>query len=78
MIWMLVAAAGATGAGILVPLVVQRVVDGPVRHRHPGGLLELGALALLLGLTDDPKALDEHSHRWRPWRSYAVIRLWRS
>ncbi len=52
MIWMLVAAAAATGAGIVVPLVVERVVDGPVRHHHPGGLLELGALALLLGLVE--------------------------
>jgi ATP-binding cassette, subfamily B, bacterial len=52
MVWMLVAAAAATGAGILVPLVVQGVVDGPVRHRHSAGLIELGALALLLGLIE--------------------------
>jgi ATP-binding cassette subfamily B protein len=52
MIWMLAAAAAATGAGIMVPLVVQRVVDGPVRHRHGAGLLELGALALLLGAVE--------------------------
>ncbi|MGC5049922.1 DNA-3-methyladenine glycosylase 2 family protein [Micromonospora sp. DT48] len=30
------------------------------------------------GLTDDPRTLDEYAARWRPWRSYAVIRLWRS
>jgi ATP-binding cassette subfamily B protein len=52
MIWMLVAAAAATGAGILVPLVVRRVVDGPVRQHHGAGLLELGALALVLGLVE--------------------------
>jgi ATP-binding cassette subfamily B protein len=52
MIWMLVAAAAATGASIVVPLVVQRVVDGPVRHGRPGGLLELGGLALLLGMIE--------------------------
>lgn len=52
MIWMFVAAAGGTGAGIVVPLVVQRVVDGPVRHRDPAGLLALGGLALLLGLIE--------------------------
>jgi ATP-binding cassette, subfamily B, bacterial len=52
MTWMLAAAAAATGAGIMVPLVVQRVVDGPVRHRHGAGLLELGALALLLGAVE--------------------------
>jgi ATP-binding cassette subfamily B protein len=52
MIWMLVAAAGATGASIVVPLVVQNVVDGPVRHHKPGALLMLGALAMLLGLLE--------------------------
>jgi ATP-binding cassette subfamily B protein len=52
MLWMFAAAAGATGASIVVPLVVQRVVDGPVRHRDPAGLIELGALALLLGLIE--------------------------
>ena len=31
-----------------------------------------------LGLPIDPAALDEYAQRWRPWRSYAVIRLWRS
>jgi AraC family transcriptional regulator of adaptative response / DNA-3-methyladenine glycosylase II len=29
------------------------------------------------GLPDSPKALLAHAERWRPWRSYAVIRLWR-
>jgi AraC family transcriptional regulator of adaptative response / DNA-3-methyladenine glycosylase II len=33
--------------------------------------------AAALGLPDDPTALAEHARRWRPWRSYAVIRLWR-
>jgi AraC family transcriptional regulator of adaptative response / DNA-3-methyladenine glycosylase II len=33
--------------------------------------------AAALGLPDDPKTLTEHADRWRPWRSYAVIRLWR-
>jgi AraC family transcriptional regulator of adaptative response / DNA-3-methyladenine glycosylase II len=31
-----------------------------------------------LGLPTDPAALDDYAQRWRPWRSYAVIRLWRS
>jgi ATP-binding cassette, subfamily B, bacterial len=52
MIWMLVAAAGATGASIVVPLVVQRVVDGPVRHHQSGALVALGGLALLLGMLE--------------------------
>ncbi len=31
-----------------------------------------------LGLPDTPKALDAHAATWRPWRSYALIRLWRN
>jgi AraC family transcriptional regulator of adaptative response / DNA-3-methyladenine glycosylase II len=31
-----------------------------------------------LGLPDTPKALAAHAERWRPWRSYALIRLWRA
>ncbi|WP_428963632.1 DNA-3-methyladenine glycosylase 2 family protein [Micromonospora fluostatini] len=34
--------------------------------------------AAALGLPDDPKTLDAYADRWRPWRSYAVIRLWRA
>jgi AraC family transcriptional regulator of adaptative response / DNA-3-methyladenine glycosylase II len=30
-----------------------------------------------LGLPTEPAALDEYAKRWRPWRSYALIRLWR-
>jgi AraC family transcriptional regulator of adaptative response / DNA-3-methyladenine glycosylase II len=33
--------------------------------------------AARLGLPDDPARLDDHARRWRPWRSYAVLRLWR-
>lgn len=33
--------------------------------------------AMALGLPGDPTALTEHAERWRPWRSYATIRLWR-
>ena len=33
--------------------------------------------AAVLGLPDDPKKLAAHAERWRPWRSYATIRLWR-
>ncbi|HEY2671042.1 MAG TPA: ABC transporter ATP-binding protein [Rugosimonospora sp.] len=66
MVWMFVAAAGATGASIVVPLVVQRVVDGPVRHRQPGGLLLLGALTLVLGLVE---ALLIFIRRWSQSRA---------
>jgi ATP-binding cassette, subfamily B, bacterial len=47
--WMLLTAAVGTAAGIAVPLVVQHVVDGPVRHHDVVGVLLLGGVALLLG-----------------------------
>ncbi|WP_412737446.1 DNA-3-methyladenine glycosylase 2 family protein [Krasilnikovia sp. MM14-A1259] len=34
--------------------------------------------ARALGLPDSPTALAAHAERWRPWRSYALMRLWRS
>jgi AraC family transcriptional regulator of adaptative response / DNA-3-methyladenine glycosylase II len=34
--------------------------------------------ATALGLPDAPAALAAHAARWRPWRSYATIRLWRA
>jgi ATP-binding cassette subfamily B protein len=52
MVWMLVAAVAGTAAGLAVPLVVRHVVDGPVRRGQVGGLLLLGALALLLGVIE--------------------------
>lgn len=48
----MLAATGATAASIAVPLVIQRVVDGPIARGDPAGLLRLGALALLLGLAE--------------------------
>jgi AraC family transcriptional regulator of adaptative response / DNA-3-methyladenine glycosylase II len=33
--------------------------------------------AAALGLPDDPVALADYAKHWAPWRSYAVIRLWR-
>jgi ATP-binding cassette subfamily B protein len=50
MSWLLAAAFASTGASIIVPLVVRGVVDGPVRHGQAAGLLELGGLALALGV----------------------------
>jgi ATP-binding cassette subfamily B protein len=52
LVGLLIAAFAATGTGIAVPLIVQHVVDGPIADRDPGGLLRLGALALLLGLAE--------------------------
>ncbi|GAA2548621.1 AlkA N-terminal domain-containing protein [Winogradskya consettensis] len=34
--------------------------------------------AKALGLPHTPTALRAHAERWRPWRSYALMRLWRS
>ncbi|GIE83720.1 DNA-3-methyladenine glycosylase 2 family protein [Actinoplanes regularis] len=34
--------------------------------------------AAALGLPDSAKALAGYAERWRPWRSYALIRLWRA
>jgi ATP-binding cassette subfamily B protein len=51
--WRLVLISGVSGvlslvAATLIPLVIKAVIDGPVTHRQPGGLLPY--LALLLGL----------------------------
>ncbi|MFF5174783.1 ABC transporter ATP-binding protein [Micromonospora sp. NPDC000089] len=50
--WLFLAGFAATAAGLAVPLVAQRVVDGPVARHDAGGLLRLGGLALLLGLAE--------------------------
>nr|WP_230462260.1 ABC transporter ATP-binding protein [Micromonospora sp. CP22] len=42
----------STAAGLAVPLVAQRVVDGPVARRDLTGLFLLAGLALLLGLAE--------------------------
>ncbi|MEU7610649.1 AlkA N-terminal domain-containing protein [Micromonospora sp. NPDC049204] len=34
--------------------------------------------AAALGLPDNPTILDGYADRWRPWRSYATMRLWRA
>ncbi len=31
-----------------------------------------------LGLSTAPGAIREHAERWRPWRSYATMRIWRT
>jgi ATP-binding cassette subfamily B protein len=59
--WLLVGGAAAIGVSILIPLVVQRVVDGPVLDRDPGGLVLLGLLALGLGVTE---AVINFLRRW--------------
>lgn len=61
MAWLLIAGIAATAASIVVPLVVQRVVDGPIRDGDAAGLVWLGALALLLGLVE---AVMVFTRRW--------------
>ena len=51
-VFMLASACGAMIAQSLVPLVIGRVVDGPIRHRDTAGLWGLAAVALLLGITE--------------------------
>jgi ATP-binding cassette subfamily B protein len=51
-VFMLASATGAMLAQSLVPLVVGRVVDGPIRHHDTAGLWALSGLALLLGLIE--------------------------
>jgi AraC family transcriptional regulator of adaptative response / DNA-3-methyladenine glycosylase II len=34
--------------------------------------------AATLGLPDEPRRLSQRAERWRPWRSYAVLHLWRA
>ena len=49
---MIATACGAMIAQSLVPLVVGRVVDGPIRHSDPSGMWRLAGLALLLGVLE--------------------------
>jgi ATP-binding cassette subfamily B protein len=50
--WSMVAAVASTAASLAIPLLIQRVVDGPVRHGDTRGLFLLGALAIALGLCE--------------------------
>ncbi|HEX6968148.1 MAG TPA: DNA-3-methyladenine glycosylase 2 family protein [Micromonosporaceae bacterium] len=56
--------------------VAMRALGDPDVFLPTDAAVRRGAAAL--GLPDHATALDERSVRWRPWRSYAVIRLWRS
>ncbi|GAA3275977.1 ABC transporter ATP-binding protein [Dactylosporangium vinaceum] len=50
--WSMVAAVLSTAASIAIPLLIQHVIDGPVRHGDTGGLFLLGGLAILLGVCE--------------------------
>ena len=49
---MIATACGAMIAQSLVPLVIGRVVDGPIRHHQTAGIWALSGLALLLGVLE--------------------------
>src|SRR3954468_8390567 len=49
---LILAGAGSTAVAIAIPLIAQRVVDGPVARHETAGLWALGALALAFGLTE--------------------------
>ncbi|GAA2589723.1 ABC transporter ATP-binding protein [Dactylosporangium fulvum] len=48
--WSMVAAIASTAASLAIPILIQRVVDGPVRRGDTRGLFLLGTLAVALGL----------------------------
>lgn len=52
MVLMTVAAAVAVAASIVVPLVIRKVVDGPISEGNRAGLIPLGLLALALGVIE--------------------------
>jgi ATP-binding cassette subfamily B protein len=60
-VWVTLAGLAATGVSITIPLLAQRVVDGPVARRDPAGLWLIGALALVFGLAE---ALLNFYRRW--------------
>jgi ATP-binding cassette, subfamily B, bacterial len=60
-VWVILAGIGATAVSIAIPLLAQRVVDGPVTHHDTAGLWELGALALAFGIME---ALLNFYRRW--------------
>jgi AraC family transcriptional regulator, regulatory protein of adaptative response / DNA-3-methyladenine glycosylase II len=56
--------------------VAMRAIGDPDVFLPTDLAVRRGAAAL--GLPDSPVALAAHAERWRPWRSYALIRLWRA
>ena len=56
--------------------VAMRAIGDPDVFLPTDLAVRRGAAAL--GLPTSPKALEAHAEQWRPWRSYALIRLWRA
>jgi AraC family transcriptional regulator of adaptative response / DNA-3-methyladenine glycosylase II len=51
--------------------ISMRALSWPDAFPHPD-------VALLKALDMKPAAAATHAERWRPWRAYAVIHLWKS
>ena len=78
------------GSGLAVIAIVAATASAALAALKPKNPVVLGAalvmlgLALIatvfgrLGLPDAPGPLLAHADRWRPWRAYAVMRLWRA
>jgi AraC family transcriptional regulator, regulatory protein of adaptative response / DNA-3-methyladenine glycosylase II len=56
--------------------IAMRAIGDPDVFLPTDVAVRRGAAAL--GLPDSPRELEAHAERWRPWRSYALIRLWRA
>jgi AraC family transcriptional regulator of adaptative response / DNA-3-methyladenine glycosylase II len=56
--------------------VAMRAIGDPDVFLPTDLAVRRGAAAL--GLPHSPKALEARAELWRPWRSYALIRLWRA
>jgi ATP-binding cassette subfamily B protein len=52
MLVMVGCALAGLGASTVIPLVVKGLVDGPIRHQSPTGIVALAGLALLFGLVE--------------------------
>jgi ATP-binding cassette subfamily B protein len=52
LVTMVVASLTGIGAGLLVPLVIRRIVDGPIARGDRGAILPLAVLVLVLGLLE--------------------------
>jgi AraC family transcriptional regulator of adaptative response / DNA-3-methyladenine glycosylase II len=48
------------------------------RDAFPRGDLGVLRAGRALGLGDDARAIERRAESWRPWRAYAVVRLWQS
>src|SRR4051812_13583569 len=52
LVFMLAASLGGVTLSIAIPLVTKALIDGPIRRHETDGLIELGLLALGLGVLE--------------------------